>query len=381
MDWTFFLLLLPLASLSGYLLGRRGGERSTDQRVGELSRDYFRGLNFLLNEEQDKAIELFQQLAIVDSDGFDTQLALGNLFRRRGELERAIRLHQDLFTKALLTTEQRAIALLELGDDFVRAGLLDRAEGLFQDLLQIDAESPRALRHLIGIYEQERDWQQAIAMAERLQALTGEATGELIAMYYCELFEIARENGDQPALQDLLQRALAAHGKSLRAHLLLASLELDRADPAAAELAIERAAKLDPLYVDMVLPHLEALRKLDQGRADALHERLIPSERGLTLLLARSETLALEQGTAAAAALLRGFLQRKPNLRVLARWLKLGPTTNCAQSDLGLMQEALAEVAEPKLSYRCASCGFGTRQLHWQCPSCKSWDCFKPIPL
>lgn len=381
MDWTFFLLLLPLASLSGYLLGRRGGARSTDQRVGELSRDYFRGLNFLLNEEQDKAIELFQQLAIVDSDGFDTQLALGNLFRRRGELERAIRLHQDLFTKALLTTEQRAIALLELGDDFVRAGLLDRAEGLFQDLLQIDAESPRALKHLIGIYEQEREWAKAIAMAERLQVLTGEATGELIAMYYCELFEIERENGNLLALQDLLQRALAAHGKSLRAHLLQARLELDRADPSAAELAIERAAALDPLYVDMVLPHLEALRKLDRARADALHERLIPSERGLALLLARSETLAIEQGTAAAAALLRSFLQRKPNLRVLARWLKLSPTTNCAQSDLGLMQDALAEVAEPKLSHRCASCGFGTRQLHWQCPSCKSWDSFKPIPL
>jgi lipopolysaccharide assembly protein B len=152
MNWPeIAILLLPVASLSGYLLGRRGGEKSSGERVDQLSKQYFQGLNHLLNEEQDQAIALFERIADDDTDRFETQLALGSLFRRRGELERAIRLHQDLSVKAMLSTEQRSIALLELGDDFVRAGLLDRAEALFDELLAIDAQSAPALKQLIGI--------------------------------------------------------------------------------------------------------------------------------------------------------------------------------------------------------------------------------------
>src|SRR6187455_821489 len=165
--WLF--LLLPVAAASGWLAGRLGGERKGGARVSRLSNTYFRGLNYLLNEQQDKAIEVFLKLAEINRDTVETHLALGNLFRRRGEVDRAIRVHQHLIARPNLSQEEKTVALLELGEDYMRAGLLDRAETLFTDLVAMDAQVPSALRHLIGIYQHEKDWGKAIDHARRLE--------------------------------------------------------------------------------------------------------------------------------------------------------------------------------------------------------------------
>jgi len=162
--------LLPIAAFSGWVLGRRRSERKSGARVSELSTSYFRGLNYLLNEQQDKAIEVFLKLADINRDTVETHLALGNLFRRRGEVDRAIRVHQNLIARPSLSQDEKTVALLELGEDYMRAGLLDRAETLFADLVAMDALAPSALKHLIAIYQHERDWDKAIDHARRARA-------------------------------------------------------------------------------------------------------------------------------------------------------------------------------------------------------------------
>ncbi len=396
MNWSeLAIVLLPFASLSGYLIGKRGGEKSSGQRVDQLSKQYFQGLNHLLNEEQDQAIALFERIADDDTDRFETQLALGSLFRRRGELERAIRLHQDLSVKAMLTTEQRAIALLELGDDFVRAGLLDRAEALFDELLAIDAQSAPALKQLIGIYEQERDWAKAANAANAYQRISGEAMGRLISHFYCEAALVTQQNNadrSTSGFDDALALAITADPDSVRVALMRAARAIEMGDALGASAALMHAVEIDTLFVPETLPILTQLRNLDAPGSDALLDRFVLLEKGTNALLARAQTL----DSAEATKLLHARLSVKPSARVLAHWLKLRPT--CADSsagannagannvganigDLSFMFDSLAQANSSKLTHRCAQCGFGMVQQHWQCPSCKAWGTIKPLVL
>ena len=192
-EWFWFFLFLPLAALSGWVIGRRGGQRHGDNQVSRLSSTYFRGLNYLLNEQPDKAIELFLHIAELDKETFETQVALGHLFRRRGEVDRAIRLHQGLVQRNDLSDQQKVQALLALGEDYMRSGLLERAETVFTDLTRIDQRAPQALKHLIGIYQTERDWEKAIDNATRYEEVSGEPMGKLIAQFECELAERYRQ--------------------------------------------------------------------------------------------------------------------------------------------------------------------------------------------
>src|SRR5690606_47641 len=226
-QWIWFVLLLPAAALSGWVIGRRGGERHSDSQVSKLSTTYFRGLNYLLNEQPDKAIELFLHIAELDKDTFETQVALGHLFRRRGEVDRAIRLHQALAQRPDLSDAQKVQALSALGEDYMRSGLLDRAETVFGDLARLDQRAPQALRHLIGIYQAERDWEKAIENASRYEAATGEPMGKLVAQFECELADRERANGDVDAARAALARAYAADSTSVRAGIAEGRLEAE----------------------------------------------------------------------------------------------------------------------------------------------------------
>lgn len=390
MNWPeIAILMLPVASLSGYLLGRRGGEKSSGQRVDLLSKQYFQGLNHLLNEEQDQAIALFERIADDDTDRFETQLALGSLFRRRGELERAIRLHQDLSVRAMLTTEQRSIALLELGDDFVRAGLLDRAEALFDELRAIDAQSAPALKQLIGIYEQEREWRKAARAASEYERLTLEPMGKLISHFHCEaaLAEVASasaiaSSGDgnsvaSTAFDAALALAKLADSDSVRVALMQAKRAIELGDLQQAQTALRHVVETDVLFVPETLPIIARLRICSTEIADALLEQFSLLERGSNALLARADTLPELE----AAVLLQERLKVKPSARVLARWLKLRPCPGDQMGgigDLSFMFDSLKQ-AGSNLSHRCSQCGFGMVQQHWQCPSCRGWGTIKPL--
>lgn len=188
-------LLLPVAALSGWIMGRRPFSKK-DSRCADIPLDYLKGLNLLLDEQPDKAIDLFIQMLEVNNDTVETHLALGSLFRRRGEVDRAIRIHQNLIARPTLLPAQRAHALFELGQDYMKAGLFDRAETLFGELVESIPHSEQALEYLLDIYQQEKDWANAIKIAQRIGVKTGKTFAPLISHFYCEQAEVAYKQGE-----------------------------------------------------------------------------------------------------------------------------------------------------------------------------------------
>lgn len=380
---SLFWLLLPIAAASGWYLARRGSEKTSGQRVSQLSSNYFRGLNFLLNEQPDKAIEVFLEIAELDSGAVETQLALGNLFRRRGEVDRAIRLHQNLIARPTLSAEQKTTALLELGEDYMRAGLLDRAENLLSDLVAINAHAPQALRHLIAIYQQERDWPKAIEHARRLQTASGENLGEMIAQFHCELAEIARNGGNQESARRHLDHAIAADPECVRACIIDGRLCLEHGDPARAIAAFARVPEIDPDYVPEILgPVLDCHERLgDLPGARRWLEDLVRRHQGISAVLALYRVIEGQEGRDAAAAFLTEQLKARPSVRGLAALIEtsLDGAAPEARDTLGILRDLSGKLLAGKPMYRCQRCGFGARAHHWQCPSCKTWNSVKPI--
>ena len=381
-EWFWFFLLLPVAALSGWVIGRRGGERHSDSQVSKLSTAYFRGLNYLLNEQPDKAIELFLHIAELDKETFETQVALGHLFRRRGEVDRAIRLHQGLVQRADLTDAQKVQALLALGEDYMKSGLLDRAETVFSDLAKIDQRAPQALRHLIAIYQAERDWPKAIENATRFEAATGEPMGKLIAQFECELAERHRSAGDIDAAREAVARAYAADSTSVRAGMISGRLELDAGNDAAAIRAYERAARHDPDYLPVILPQLLACyeRVGEVSGARAFLSEMSEHYRVIAPVLTLTRLVEGEEGVPAARAYLAQQLKDRPSVRGEAALIDL---TLAEQADPAATLHDLKHITDQLLvrnpSYRCSRCGFGARSHHLQCPSCKEWGTVKPL--
>ncbi|MBS0577431.1 MAG: lipopolysaccharide assembly protein LapB [Proteobacteria bacterium] len=381
--WLHYLpiLLLPVAALSGWYAGRRGGALQTGRRVRRLSSTYFRGLNYLLNEQPDKAIELFLQLPEVDKDTVETQFSLGYLFRRRGEVDRAIRLHQGLIARGGLSEEQRRYAMLELGEDYMRAGLLDRAETLFTDLVQAAVSVPQALRHLISIYQAERDWDKAIAHARSFEDATGEPMGVLIAQFQCELAEQARLQGDQETARARIADALVADPHSTRAGILEGQIELAAGNDAAAIRAFERVPRQDIDYLPEVLqPLLDAYRRgHDTARARAFLAEMVERYPGVAPVLALSRIVREEEGVEAARKFVARQVRQRPSVRGQATLIDLGmEAPGDASATLAQIKQISDQLLVRAPAYRCNRCGFGARAHHWQCPSCKNWGTIRP---
>ncbi|KFN52316.1 hypothetical protein N790_00670 [Arenimonas malthae CC-JY-1] len=382
-ELAWLLLLLPVAAGGGWLAGRRGGERRGGARVSRLSNTYFRGLNYLLNEQQDKAIEVFLQIAAVDKDTVETQFALGHLFRRRGEVDRAIRLHQSLVARPGLSDEQKTRAVLALGEDYMRAGLLDRAETLFTDLVRMGVLAPQALRHLISIYQAERDWGKAIEHARQLESAGGEPMGKLVAQFHCELAEKARLAGDIDQARQHVADAYAADSHSVRAGLVEGRLELAAGNDAAAIRAFERVARHDIEFLPEILePLLGCYERRGEGaRARGFLMEMIEHYPGVSPVLAISRMIEREEGKTAALAFLSRQLKERPSVRGEAAFIEL--SLRDADTDPAVALKTLKQITEQLVvrtpGYRCQRCGFGARAHHWQCPGCKSWGSIKPV--
>ncbi len=382
-ELTLLFLLLPIAAFSGWYAGRRGGARHTGQKVSRLSTSYFRGLNFLLNEQPDKAIEVFLQIAEVDKRTVETHFALGNLFRRRGEVDRAIRVHQNLIARPGLTEQQKTQAVLELGEDYMRAGLLDRAETLFSDLVRLDATAPQALRHLIAIYQQERDWDKAIDHARRYEAASGEPMGKLIAQFECERAELLRQQGDLAGVRNALEQAYSAEANAIRAGIIEGEVELAAGNEQAAIRAFERVARTDPEILPEILKPLLACyeRRNEMHRARAFLREMLERYPGVSPMLALSRIIEAEQGREAAVEFLTRQLRQRPSVRGQGALIDLSLADEAppARDVLLVLRQLTTQLVASSPTYRCGRCGFGARSHHWQCPSCKSWNTVKPI--
>jgi lipopolysaccharide biosynthesis regulator YciM len=377
------LALIPVAFVVGWWASRHMGARRSGAAVSELSSDYFRGLNYLLNEEQDKAIEVFLKLAEYNRDTVETHLALGNLFRRRGEVDRAIRLHQHLVSRPGLSDSMKTVALLELGEDYMRAGLLDRAEALFTDLVAMDAHAPSALRHLIAIYQHERDWHKAIEHARRLEVMTGEEEIPMIAQFYCELADRARQHGARAEARDYLQQAFDCQPDCVRAFMLTGRLQAEDGHHNEAVQAYEAAIHADIAFTPEILPPLlnSYARSQQMERAEIFLRDMLSRYHGISPVLALTNLYRQRDGERAAVDFLTSQLRQRPSVRGLMALIDatMDKIEGEVRENFLILRDLTKKLLEGQAMYRCSRCGFGAKAHHWQCPSCKSWSTIRPI--
>ncbi len=376
------LLLLPVALYLGWWFARSLEKRSAGKSRQLFSNQYFQGLNYLLNEQPDKAIQVFLELAEVNKDTVETHMALGSLFRRRGEVDRAIRFHQNIIAKPGLEPEQRTQALLELGEDYMRAGLLDRAERLFAELIETDAHTPAALRSLLEIYQQEKDWQNALEQAQRLEQVSGEHMGDVMAQFCCEMAEAALLENDREGARRQLKQARRHDPRCIRARFILAGISSQDGDDSTALGLYEEIAELDPDYIPEFLePYLELAEKAgERQRARSKLDEWAANYKGISLVLKLTDFLIEEQGEAAAGRYLVETLNSKPSVRGLDHLIELKADGHLdAESSDDILRAVTTRLMSKQPAYRCNQCGFSGHTHHWQCPSCRKWSTTKKI--
>lgn len=375
--------LLPVGFLAGWLAAvksGRGNRRSGGERPYDKA--YFQGLNFLISDQPDRALEVFTQMVEVNTDTVEVHLALGSLFRRRGEVDRAIRVHQNLIARPSLDREHRAMALLALGEDYMSAGLLDRAESLFQQVLEFDGDAQLALQRLVSLYQQEQEWDSAIDAATQLESRFGENRRHEIAQFHCELAQQALDRGDVTAARSRLKRALGADDGCARAAIMAGQLELKLGHYRTALKHFHRVRDHDPDFLPQVLPGMQQcytqLGMSEQYRLmlDNIKDVSDPG----SVVLACAEVLRQEKGVDEAVAFLHQKLQRVPSARALVRMLDWRAEEGQTLSPpLDVMRHTLQRLVEERATYECRRCGFTARNLFWQCPSCKSWSSVRPV--
>jgi lipopolysaccharide biosynthesis regulator YciM len=376
----WWLLALPVFFVMGWVAARIDIKHLL-QESRALPRSYFKGLNFLLNEQPDQAIEAFIEAARVDPETIELHFALGSLFRRRGETDRAIRVHQNLMERDGLTDAQRLHALSELGQDYLKAGLLDRAEDIFLKL-RGTANDEEALKNLLEIYQQEKEWAKAIDIAEAMPNHSDHLWQREVAEFHCELAAIEMQAERHDAARKLLNEALTANRKCVRATLLLAELAAKVDDEETATEHWIRVEQQNPVYLSLVAEKLMALHQA-QGRREqgiALLRNWLEHHPSLDLLEAvfRAE---LETGSPEAAyTLVRDELRRNPTLlgldKLLEAQILVAPPER--RSDLELIKNLIHNHTRRVARYRCDACGFKARQFYWRCPGCGGWETYPP---
>jgi lipopolysaccharide biosynthesis regulator YciM len=346
-----------------------------------LPLSYFRGLNFLLNEQPDKAIESFIEVVKVDPQTVDLHFALGSLFRRQGEVDRAIRMHQNLLDRPDLPAERRTMATYELAQDFHRAGLLDRAENLFVKLDGTPYEST-ALSHLISIYETEKDWPKAIAATTRMEALAKQPYYKEIAQYHCELAQAALLRSDYAAASSGIEQALAVHRGCARATLLQGDLHAQQGELRDALAAWQRVESQNPAFLALAADRIaDAARRLSDRPAGIRLLRAYQAQYpSLDILNALFSLMLEEEGPQAAAAMIKDELARNPTLIGLDRLLEaqLAAAPADRRHDLELVKGLVGQHIKRLGLYRCDQCGFRARQYYWRCPGCQKWETYAP---
>jgi len=383
----WWLSVIPLFFALGWIASRIDTRHMVKQSA-QLPDAYFKGLNFLLNEQPDKAIDAFVDVVKLDPETVELHFALGNLFRRRGETDRAIRVHQSLLARGDLQPAQRDHALFELGQDFVRAGLLDRAEDAF-NRLEGTSYAGAALRHRLDLAQMVRDWPRAIEQANRLQRDAGSDLHHLVAHFHCELAQqaLAASGGDPQARHARAAReidlALKAQPEHPRPWLLRGEAAFSADDIEAAIDAWTELARISPAHLGLAgerwLQAHERLGRLDAGLLRL--EAVLADHPSVDALRAVAQARARRDGVPAAIAWLRESLARTPSLLGLEQLLDLQRASgeaDAAASDTALTASLIQRQAARLSRFVCSECGFKARRFYWQCPGCNHWDSYPP---
>ncbi|HWX81199.1 MAG TPA: hypothetical protein VNZ02_13950 [Steroidobacteraceae bacterium] len=365
--------LVLTALVVGILAGHFGWGKRWPGSSNNLHPDYLTGLDYLVTEQPDRALDMFLKLMDTNADTIETHFALGALYRRRGEVERAIRIHQNLLARDELASEHKEQALLALAQDYLRAGVLDRAEGLFQQVSEVARLRVSALDALRGVYERQHDWQQALGTYRQLARIKAAPARTVAAHYLCELASLAIEHGDINTARSLLRDACAEAAEFPRAALLGAQIAEREAQPEIAVQLLRQALAASPTLLQEELPHL--LKLVGDGLRDAILAELVQQAESRDLgELKRLVFAAIAAGLGSAAPL-RASIER-----VFSQDPILQAVWQGAAAPEGIAQEIGALLAQAE-KYRCNECGFSGRSFYWHCPACHSWDSFEAYAI
>ncbi len=381
----WWLLILPLFFTLGWIAARV----DIKQLIAEsttLPAAYFKGLNFLIGDQHQKAVEAFTEAIHANSDSLELHFALGSLFRRTGETDRAINMHLNLLDKKELTENQKDAVRAELAQDYLKAGLYDRAEELFKNLKDKRYHQP-ALRALLEIYVREREWVQAIETATELERVSGIPFRKEIAQYHCELAMNAMIDQQPDQVRLHLANALDANKKCVRANVLWGDLEMQSGSHAAAISHWKHIEFQDPQYLGLIAPKLlqsyAAIDKTQEGIS--LLKTYSENYKLPSLMTALYEATIAAEGAESAAKLARNELIRQPSLQTLdqllqARAISDNSSKSKGYEDIQLMQQTVRNAIGNRAAYHCNQCGFRAKQYHWQCPACNAWESLPSEP-
>lgn len=373
----WYLIVVPLLFIAGWWFrGLDQRQREQEQRPGT----YYKGINLLLNDQPDKAIDAFIEVVKLDPETIELHHALGNLFSRRGEFDRAVRIHNHLLNREDLPSHERSLALFELGNDYLKAGIYDRAEESFQRLLQEPEYRLDAMRSLLKIYCTEKEWNKAIEVANTLEKQAGENHQVEMGHFHCELaaLEMRAKHFDQAKLE--LEKALQVDRKSVRALIMLGNLSMLNNDPNAALQYWAQVEKVSPEHLTLVMVQIaqayEAIGQHDQ--AMNLINRALEDHSSVETLSIALDLIIKSEGEKAAEKFLKEELERRPTLWAYEKLSELRLKANPDDSELELLTGLLKPYVSRPGRYRCSHCGFKAKGFQWLCPGCSSWGSYSP---
>ncbi len=383
-------LLLPIAAAYGWYMGHRSAKKDQEDVSNKLSRDYVTGVNFLLSNQTEKAVDLFLDMLQkqeteneIESDSqFEAELTLGNLFRSRGEVDRALRIHQALDRSPNYTFEQKLLAKQQLAKDFMAVGFFDRAENLYITLVDEPEFAEGALQQLAVIYQKTKEWKKAVNVAEKLAKIAPKEDNIELAQYYCEYVRtLTVDSKENP--QDILRQALQVAPSCVRASMLLADLSVQQQDYKSAVEILENVLNQNPDYVSEILPQLKTCyQKLEQlDNFELFLIRVTQEHKNSSVELALADLIAEKDGRAAAQTKVYQQLTRNPSMFLFHRFIQYQideAEDGRGKESLVLLHKLVGERIKQSFDYRCVNCGYQSHKLIWCCPSCRQWEKIKP---
>jgi len=374
--------LLPVAAAAGWFAARRSAVVRPDA-FWNTSANFHAGLNKLLNDSGDLPGELFDTLNDTDKDTADTHLALGNLYRRRGDVNRAISLHESLLDKPELGESVHSAALLALAKDYDSAGLLDRAQQTLTTLIESGQRLPDGYAAMLTLHERERAWDRAIETANEIERVAGKDRSELIAHYYCELALEASSAGYTDQAKKLTADALARCEQCARAHVMLATFARDDGDNA---LAIHHYANVEKLRPELMPEIIDAwfdalLKNADETMLRDFIDHIRQRRNAYSVVRTTRSVIEKLDDVETANRFFKDQILLRPSLKGLRDWAQdqVAVSKPGEREKVQVICAMLDKVVEDKPTYQCGSCGFLGNQLHWRCPSCNNWDSVQPI--
>lgn len=377
-------LFLPVSAAYSWYMGRKSAQEEKQQETNRLSREYVDRVNFLLSNQQDNTVDLFINMLKEESNTVEAHLTLGNLFRSRGELDRAIRIHQDLIKSSSLTFKQRLLAIQQLGRDYMAAGFYDRAEYMFSQLVNEDNFSVNALSLLLQIHQVTSEWSKAIDVAEKLVKLDKKQRREEIAHFYCEMALQAMGIDDIDRAIALLKKGATVDKNSARVSIMFARIYMAQQDYIGAIGELTRVLEQDREMVSETLPMLQdCYQTLAQPGAWAdFLKRCVEKDTGSLAELLLIDIIEREQGSKTAERYINQQLRQHPTMRMFHRLMNFHLSEakdGLTKETLKTLRDMVSEQIKTKPRYRCQKCGFTFYSLYWHCPSCKFWASVKPI--